>query len=216
MVRPTLFVSGSILALLCLFACVSAPVDNAIGVVGADAVPTQRDVEERVLLAVPHISQERNLCVATSAAMVMTFFGDPHPPRELKVLSRGKVFDPEAPFTDFTLTWYRDLIAGIERIGYSWREETFPANSPGFDKGLARLKTSLRAGRPVLVDVALYRSHTFVIIGFDDTARSVFVRNPNLASPGFRVLSFDQLKSIWHGRSYGLNARPALFTEPAA
>ena len=41
------------------------------------------------------------------------------------------------------------------------------------------------------------------------------MRDPNLTSPGYRILSLDQLKSIWNGRSYGLNARPALFTEPA-
>jgi hypothetical protein len=62
------------------------------------------------------------------------------------------------------------------------------------------------------VDVALYRSHTFVIVGYDREQDQVFIRDPNLRAPGLRVLTLTQLEPIWNGRSYGVDARPALFT----
>ena len=207
---------GFVAFLLLAIACATAAIDNEIGIVWYGEEPTPHDDADSVLLAVPHMRQEHDLCVTTSAAMVMAFYGDPHGPRELKVLSKGKVYDPEAPFTDFTATWWRDLISGIEPLGYSWREEVFPANSRGFAQGLEQIEASLRSGRPVLIDVALYDSHTFVIMGLDKTGKRLFIRDPNVDRPGLRVLGFDQLKPIWHGRSYGLNARPALFTKPAS
>lgn len=206
--------------LLGLVACVvpspAPPLPDEVGIAGRDAVRAPHASASSVLLDVPHIRQEHDLCVPTAAAMVTAFFGDPRSPRELKVRSRRRPWDPDAPFDDFTATWWKDLIAGVESLGYAWREVVFPDDRAGFLAGLARVQESLRAGRPVLLDVALYGSHTFVAVGFDQEERTLIIRDPNLPAPGFRVLTFDQLASIWNGRSYGLDARPALFTRPAS
>jgi hypothetical protein len=147
--------------------------------------------------------------------MVLAYYGDPRTPRELKVLSRRKSYDPRRPFDDFTFTWWRDLIRGLERLRYSWIEYTYPNDDGGFRAGLREIQTRLRSDEPVLVDIALYGSHTLVVVGYDEARRLVFLRDPNLPPPGYRVLTFAELESVWNGRSYGLDARPALFTRPA-
>ena len=81
-------------------------------------------------------------------------------------------------------------------------------------EALSDVRESLRRGNPVLADVALYRSHTFVIVGYDDETRQVFIADPNLPSPGIRILTYDQLKMIWNGVSYDADWRPTLFTRP--
>ena len=51
----------------------------------------------RVLLPVPHIAQEPELCVPTAAAMVLAYYGDERAPREIKTLAQGRDCDPEVP-----------------------------------------------------------------------------------------------------------------------
>ena len=178
-----------------------------------EEMPAPALSRQRVFLSVPHIRQERNLCVPTAAAMVLSYFGDAREPRELKVLSRGRAYDPDAPFDDFTRTWWRDLNTGLRTLGYRWHETLYPDDTAGFYEGLEAIRVSLQRELPVLVDVALYGSHTFLIVGYDDERETVFINDPNVPSPGLRILSYRQLESIWNGRSYDLHARPALFVE---
>lgn len=188
------------------------PVGPGTGILASDGIPADVNTEGRVFLRLPHLQQETNLCVPASAAMVLSYFNDPQSPRRLKALSRGKDYSPGEPFTDFTRTWWRDLLSGMDRLGYDWWEQVFTNDAAGFRVGLDAIKTSLRLENPVLVDVALYGSHTFVIVGFDEAAKQVLISDPSLPDPGLRTLTFEQLRSIWNGVSYGLNARPALFT----
>ncbi|MDX1389418.1 MAG: C39 family peptidase [Acidobacteriota bacterium] len=196
-------------------AAAEPPVRDDTGIVRfAEEIPAEGVTDTTVFLRLPHVRQDHNLCVPASAAMVLAYFGDPHPQRELKVLSRGKTWDPNAPFDDFTITWWRDLIVGLETLGYSWREAGYPNNEAGFRNGIEAIRESLGRGHPVMVDVALYRSHTLVIVGLDDERERVYFSDPNLPGPGLRVLTYGQLETIWNGLAYDVNARPALFTRP--
>ena len=190
-----------------------ALVTDRTGILTSSQIPAVATSETSTFLALPHIRQEPELCVPTSAAMVLSYFGDPHPPRQLKVLSRGRIYDPDKPFKDFTITWWRDLISGMKQLGYSWSERGFRNDSRGFRAGIEAIKVSLRSGNPILVDVALFRSHTFVIVGYDDEQKLIYFNDPNIPKPGIRRLTFEQLESIWNGLSYGVDARPALFTQ---
>lgn len=189
-------------------------VGNSTGILEARDLPESGTTDRRVFLELPHIRQEHNLCVPASAAMILEYFGDPQPPRKLKVLSRGRSWDPDAPFDDFTITWWNDLLRGIRKLGYAWHATAYPNDEAGFRSGLADVRASLRKGNPVLVDVALYGSHTLVVVGIDDERRLAYFNDANIGSPGIRALSFDELESIWNGRSYDRDVRPALFTKP--
>jgi len=207
--------AGIALTLTCAVAAASAQgpgVGPRTGVAASAELPAEVLGAERVFLRVPHIRQEPELCVPTSAAMVLAYYGDGRAPRELKVRSRGADYDPSAPFEDFTITWWRDLIAGMQPLGYRWRQRGFANTAAGFEQGLEAIRVSLRRGDPVLVDVKLFGSHTFVVAGFDDARAEVSIIDPNLPEPGLRVLSYAQLASIWNGLSYDADLRPTLFT----
>jgi len=192
-----------------------AEVHDRTGVVKRRAVPEAINSKTRVFLELPHLRQETNLCVPTSAAMVLEYYGDPQAPRKLKVLSRGKTYDPDAPFDDYTITWWNDLLAGLETLGYRrWHAKGYANDEAGFRAGLQDVKASLTRGDPVLVDVALFGSHTMVVVGYDDDEQQVFFNDPNLSRSGVRVLTYNQLESIWNGLSYDRNTRPTLFTRP--
>jgi len=153
---------------------------------------------ERILLRVSQIRQETNLCVPTSAAMVMKYFGEERSPRELKTLSRGQVYDPRAKFTDFTITFFKDLIKGISGLGYRWVEKRHENDDRGFDDGLRDIINDLKNNNPVLVDTSYFKGHTFVIAGGDTAAQKLFIVDPNIPSPGVRRLTFQEFKPVWN------------------
>lgn len=50
--------------------------------------------------------QESNLCVPTSASIILEYFGEQVSPRELKELSMGRRYSPDMPFNDFSITLF--------------------------------------------------------------------------------------------------------------
>ena len=191
----------------------------AFAVVGCDrfageAPEVETRTETRVDLAVPHLQQEKLLCVPTSAAMVLAYYGDPRSPRELKTLAAGRDWDAAAPFDDFSITLYRDLLNGLNRIGYGWAQRRFAPTPGGLDDGLATIVAALAAGRPVLVDVSLPSGHTFVVRGFDSVRRSLDIVDPDQPAPGRYTVSYDEFASVWNESAYGDPHRYLLLTSP--
>jgi len=192
----------------------TASVFNSIGVLTSrDDLPRPHVSGDSVFLNVPHIRQEENLCVPTSTAMVLAYFGESHSPRELKILSRGRNYDPKEPFSDFTITFFRDLVPGLRKIGYDWRDSTYLNNDSGFSSGLQDIKENLRRGNPVLVDTSLFGGHTFVVSGFDDNKAVLHITDPNIGAPGLRTISYEQFKGIWNSVDSGFSGRAALLTK---
>ena len=168
----------------------------------------------RTILAVRQQQQEAMLCVPTSAAMIMAFYGDPHSPREIKTLSAGKFYDPNAPFDDFTITDYDAAVRAAGALGYAWVQRTFADTDGGFEEGLALIESELRAGHPVLVDATLPSGHTFVIRGFDVIAHQLFVVDPDRPAPADSTISFGDFKSIWNEHAYNHDIRAMIVTRP--
>jgi hypothetical protein len=186
----------------------------------SDHLPTPnaarpRPDQQAVALAVPHIRQEKNLCVPTSAAMVLGFFGDQRSPRELKVLSGGRPYDPSAPFDDFSSTWFKDIVTGLRRIGYVWSEGYFSNDAAGFEKGLTAMELSLDRGNPVLVDTSFVKTegHTFVVVGVDRKAAQLRIIDPDRPAPGVRIMTMKDFEAVWNSTAVGTNKRGAIFTK---
>ncbi|HEY6241814.1 MAG TPA: C39 family peptidase [Burkholderiales bacterium] len=189
------------------------PVSNWTGVVtSSDGLPRPQFSESSVFLEIPHLRQEKNLCVPTSTAMVLEYFGESHAPRELKVLSRGRDYDPKEPFSDFTITFFSDLVLGLRKIGYDWRESKYTNNGWGFRRGLKDIRENLRRGNPVLVDTTLFGGHTFVVTGFDDDNAVLYFADPNIGAPGLRTISYEQFETIWSSEKTGFYGRGAILT----
>lgn len=208
----------SLAAAFVLQACSSTSptqVSNRVGIISStQALPAARDTPKQTFIRLAHIDQEKNLCVPTSAAMVLDYFGDPKSPRELKVLSRGRNYDSRDPFDDFTNTFFRDFVAGMRRIGYNWQNKAYANDRLGFSSGLNDIRESLKARRPVLVDTALYTGHTVAVVGFDDVENRLYVIDPGIASPGYRSLTYAEFESIWNSSKVGFDKRGAILTRP--
>jgi hypothetical protein len=165
-----------------------------------------------------HQEQEENLCVPTSASIILDYFGQQVSPREIKELALGKRYAPDRPFHDFSITLFRDLISGLHRIGYSWKEIDYPDNVKGLRRGMADMERSLDAGMPVMIDTTPVRGngaaiagHTFVIAGYSEAQHAVYAVDPNLLAPGTRVVSFEELERIWNSRGVNFDMRGAVF-----
>ena len=157
-----------------------------------------------VALDVPHIRQETLLCVPTSAAMVLAYFGDPQPPRKLKAMSRGKVYRSGEPFTDYTITPFAALIEGLAKLGYHWEQATFPQTPQGFEDGVALIEAGLAEGRPALVDISVNGvGHTLVVSGYDRKRRLLTFVDPDAPAPGRSSATYEQFEAVWNESAYG-------------
>ena len=85
---------------------------GALAQVAAFTPPPNR-LGQSAWISVHHRSQERNLCVPTSASIILDYFGDAISPREIKALALNKRYVPGEEFTDFSITMFRDLIKVI-------------------------------------------------------------------------------------------------------
>jgi hypothetical protein len=172
-------------------------------------------VQGPVELKVAHIRQESLLCVPTSAAMILGYYGDPQSPRRLKTLSRGRVYDPRTPFDDFSLTRFQDLLRGTAALGYAWREKTYADTPAGFEAGMRTIEREVAAGRPVMTDISLGKlGHTIVVAGADPKTRTLVVIDPDTPAPGRHLANYAQFQEVWNERSYGGRFRALILTRP--
>jgi len=145
---------------------------------------------------------------------VLAFYGDAQPPRKLKVLASGLRYDPSAPFSDFSITLYDDLIRGVKTLGYDWRQQTYQLTHEGFLAGLEQLKQDLDAGRPALVDISYDGvGHTFVVTGYDAERGEIHFVDPAAAAPGRKSATFAQFEAAWSEMAYGGRFRAMLRTQ---
>jgi hypothetical protein len=199
---------------LVLIAC--AAFAACVGGVAQDAgfTPPPNHKGQSAWIALRHQRQEANLCVPTSASIILDYFGDSISPREIKALSLHKRYTPGDTFTDFSITFFRDLIAGLAQVGYTWREEDYSDDRRGLDKGLAAVERSLDAGIPVMIDTSPGRSgHTFVVAGYSKADRALFAVDPNRPFPGTRTVGFEELDRIWTSKGVGSDVRAAVFPQ---
>ncbi len=160
-----------------------------------------------------HQRQEYDLCVPTSASIILDYFGDSISPRAIKALTRNKPYAPGDDFTDFTITYFRDLIAGLALRGYAWHEKTYGNNSRGLKQGLSEIERFLDTGVPVMIDTSITEGHTFVVAGYSIPNQTLLAVDPGEPFPGIRAVGFVELDRIWNSRAVGFNGRAAVFPQ---
>lgn len=202
----------ALLALACGFAprSSSAEIQLSTGVTQSQSIPGPTRSYARVVLNVPYMAQKPWHCVPTSAAMILAYYGRGHDPDDLK--KRAEDYKPQVS-RNVQFTLWRDMLHALKEIGERWEIRDYPKTPEGFRKGLDDIKDALRSGNPVMIDVHLDAGHTFVLIGFDDTQKVVFIRDPALRSTESRVLSYDVLEGAWHNHRFGPE-RSAFFARP--
>jgi hypothetical protein len=160
---------------------------------------------QKVFLSVPHKTQTADLCVPTSASMVLSFYGEEESPQYLKELAGYRA--------DFEGTYYVDMSAGLQKIGYEWKSKGFVLDHTGFERGIKEIKGDLADGRPVLISTSSPPiGHTMVVTSYDDAARNVCLMDP-ARSPGMRIMTYEDLEKIRHD-DFQHNDRWLLVTWP--
>ncbi|NOD75083.1 MULTISPECIES: C39 family peptidase [unclassified Ruegeria] len=208
--RSLLTVSFLVTVLVFAPANVFAELSWRDGSVAHRSLPPPDMSKSYVRLDVPHIKQKPYLCVPTSAAMVIRYYGEKANPTQLKKLAE----DHKPPnLRNVEFTYFVDLDHALRQFGYKWKIRSFPKTSAGFNSGLKQIKKHLSKGMPVLIDVHQDDGHTFVVTGFDDNRQVVFVRDPLLPKNRSRVFSYRELSYFWHDHRFG-NSRTAVFTFP--
>lgn len=202
--------SNLLVLTLVTFALVTAHAEmtDSTGVVPNSRLPAPINSESIVRLDVPHLRQLPYYCVPTSCAMILKYFGDIHEPAELKRLAEG--YKPEAQ-RNKTFTYYTDMNHALQSLGKKWSIRNYPKTDAGYAQGLAEIKDSLRGGNPVMIDVHQGQGHTFVIMGFNEPEKVVYVRDPNLPEVQSRILPYDELLRSWHNHRFG-DSRVAFFS----
>lgn len=211
MTRLLPFVLGLLLAPVFDPARAEAQIELRQGLTAVADIPAPIKRHDRVFLEVPQVSQGKEpWCVPASVSMALAYFGQDVPPARLKQLAEGHKHISQR---NVWVTSWLDMEDGLRRIGARWTIKHYPNTEDGFHKGLRDIKRSLRRGRPVLIDVDLLTGHTFVIAGYDDAARVVYIRDPLLKDGRIRTLSYWTLYQNWHNRRLA-RTRSAFFTRP--
>ena len=154
-----------------------------------------------------HIHQERDLCVPTSAAIVLTYYGHPQEPRTLKLWSLGMEPNQQTPFIYFSITPFVNFVQGLQRHGIYWTQHSFAMTDDGYQTGLKQIEAEIDQGRPVLVDTSIGGGHTMVAIGYSQD--KIILIDPNMEAPGVRHMPLAKFFAVWN--SHG-SARSAIFT----
>ena len=176
-----------------------AGMDVELGLVPAKQLPKPQLSDDLVILNVPHIKQKPGNCVPTSCAMILRFFDEYLPPGKLKSLAENH---KPAANRNQTFTYWKDLSHALKSQNKNWHIESFPKTKKGFDDGLERIKKSLRDEVPVMTEVHLGEGHTFVVMGFDDARKLLYIRDPWISRNKIRVLSYDAMQKYWHNHKY--------------
>lgn len=178
------------------------------GVVLNRQIPSPVISSKIVRLDVPHIRQKTNLCVPTSSAMILKYYGTKHDPVSLKELAEG--YKPKSR-RNKTFTYWKDMRHALKKVGKNWPIKVYGKTARGFNRGLGDIKNSLRGGRPVMIDVHLGGGHTFVVMGFNDIEKVVYIRDPDISGLKSRILTYKQLQTSWHNHKFG-NSRSVFFS----
>jgi uncharacterized protein YvpB len=161
---------------------------------------------DKTISGITHIHQERDLCVPTSAAMVLSYYGHPQEPRVLKLWSLG--LEPnQQEFIYFSITLFTNLITGLQRHGIYWTQHNYGMTTDGYQSGLQQIEAEIDQGRPVLVDTSLHDGHTMVVIGYSQD--KIILVDPLLPAPGVRHMPLMKFFAVWNSKG---STRAAIFT----
>lgn len=194
-----------------LASVVSAELGRQEGVTHISKLPETTISKSATFLAVPHISQGiKPWCVPVSAAMVLEYYGIKVSPAKLKESAENH--KPEA-LRNADFTYWADMKIALKTQGQRWDIKNYAKSAQGFRQGMREIRASLRRARPVLIEVHLREGHTFVVVGFNDTEKLLYVRDPLLRKDQIRVLSYETLRANWHNHRFH-NSRSAFFSKP--
>jgi len=170
--------------------------DNNLGI-EKNTSEINRIKEESIYCELSHIRQGNNLCVCASAEMVLAYYGQNIDQKEIKRLAEGKNLKDNDKSL-YTATLFVELVRGLKKKGINWQTKSYEMNN--FNGGLKFIIAQIKSKNPVLVDTTFYGGHTVVINGYDEKAKKIIITDPNIESPGIRILSEEEFRKIWNSK----------------
>lgn len=153
--------------------------------------------KESTYCEVSHVRQYNNLCVCASAEMVLAYYGEKIDQKDIKRLAEGKNLKDNDKSL-YTATLFVELVRGLKKRGINWQAKSYEMNN--FNGGMKFIISQIKNKNPVLVDTTLYGGHTVVISGYDEKAKKIIITDPNIDSPGIRILSEEEFRKIWNSK----------------
>jgi ABC-type bacteriocin/lantibiotic exporter with double-glycine peptidase domain len=153
--------------------------------------------KESTYCEVSHVRQYNNLCVCASAEMVLAYYGEKIDQKDIKRLAEGKNLKDNDKSL-YTATLFVELVRGLKKRGINWKTKSYEMNN--FNGGMKFIISQIKNKNPVLVDTTLYGGHTVVISGYDEKAKKIIITDPNIDSPGIRILSEEEFRKIWNSK----------------
>lgn len=185
-----------------------AEMSAGLGLVANEYLPKPVNSKQVVFLNVPYMKQKPWLCVPTSSAMILRYFGEKHDPEKLKAAAENYKSKSRR---NKQFTYYVDMRRALRKVGKRWHLRDYKKTKSGFQRGWREIKRSLRRGNPVMVDVHLGGGHTFVVIGYNDREKMVYIRDPDVYEGLSRAIPYSDFIKYWHNHRFA-NSRSAFFS----
>jgi uncharacterized protein YvpB len=145
---------------------------------------------------IQHIRQLPNLCVAASAQMVLAYYGKNIDQKDIKRKADGVMYKDNDKRM-FNTTLFTELIRGLKYFKINWEQKVYGINNG--KSGLNFIINELKNKKPVLIDV---NGHTIVVNGYYEKKKLFIITDPNIESPGIRIISYLDLRRIWNSKGY--------------
>jgi len=159
-------------------------------------IPSSNVRGQCAYVPVVHQQQETKLCVPTAASMVFRLYGQDITPREVKLWSMGRSYNPKVKFHNYTVTKLQDIVPVAIKLGHrEWRVQTYGADERSLNAGFQRLKAQLDNGNPSVVEVQ--HSHVVLLIGYSNKRSLVVLDDPK---QGLRVMTYADFLQYWFNR----------------
>ena len=145
---------------------------------------------------IKHVHQLPSLCVAASAEMVLAYYGKDIDQKDIKRKADGVMYKDNDQRM-FNTTLFVELIRGLKYFKINWQLKLYGMDNG--NSGLNFIINELKNKRPVLIDT---NGHTVVVNGYYEKKKLFMITDPNIESPGIRIISYQDLRRIWNSKGY--------------
>jgi hypothetical protein len=97
----------------------------------------------------------------------------------------------------FNTTLFTELVRGLKYFNINWEAKTYGIDSG--NSGLNFIINELKNKRPVLIAT---NGHVVVVNGYYEKNKLFLITDPNIESPGIKIISYSDLRRMWNSRGY--------------
>jgi len=154
---------------------------------------------ESIYCEIDYIKQYPNLCVGASAEMVLNYYGKKINQKDIKRHADGISYKDDDKRLYKAILFVK-LVRALKDFGIKWEQKLYAMDCGNL--GLNFIINEIKNKRPVLIDTTLFGGHTVVVNGYCEKKKLFIITDPNIESPGIRIISYEELRRIWSSGGY--------------